>query len=134
MPPFPSCLRSRYGPMLGGCAGRGGRIAPSRGAVSRASTGGTASRVGSSWITSRSMAWTRLRRYGPTRKEDAMTEGRRLAGVSGIVYVVLSLVVGLMVPPPPTLETPAHEVVAYFAAHRQPFLVGNYLGVLALAP
>lgn len=61
--------------------------------------------------------------------------GRRLAGVAGIVFAVLSLIVIPLSPetPPPLGSSPA-EIAGYYAAHRLPFLIGNYLGVAAFVP
>jgi hypothetical protein len=62
--------------------------------------------------------------------------GRALAGVSGVVYVVLSIfmVVTIQGEPLPTTGTSPQQVADFYARHRLGFLIGNYLGVLALAP
>src|SRR5438105_12938327 len=58
----------------------------------------------------------------------------RIAGISGILFVILSLAILAAGPPPPTLTSPAQEIVAYYPAYRLAFLIGNYLGVLAFVP
>ena len=59
---------------------------------------------------------------------------RRLAGISGVVFVVLSVAILATAPPPPTLTSSAAEIVTYYADHQGGFLLGNYLGALALVP
>ena len=59
---------------------------------------------------------------------------RRLAGISGVVFVVLSAAVVVTAPPLPTLEASGADIVTYYSAHQAGFLVGNYLGALAVVP
>jgi hypothetical protein len=62
-------------------------------------------------------------------------KAQRLGGIAGIAFSVLSLIViPLALPPPPPLGASAAETAVYFAAHRMPFLVGNYLGIAAFVP
>jgi hypothetical protein len=59
----------------------------------------------------------------------------RLAGVSGILFSLLSLIVLLFAfPPPPPLGSSATAFADWFAAHGRGFLVGNYLGIAAFVP
>ena len=59
----------------------------------------------------------------------------RIAGWSGIVFSILSLIVlPLAVPPPPGLGASGADLSAWFTAHRTSFLVGNYLGIAAFFP
>src|SRR5262245_27400105 len=63
----------------------------------------------------------------------------RIAGVSGIVFSILSLiVVPLVATPasstPPVLGATAEGFAAWYALHRTGFLIGNYLGILAFVP
>jgi hypothetical protein len=58
---------------------------------------------------------------------------RRLVGACGVLTVVLSVLIGL-VPPPPALGAPGSEVVAYYAAHGAPVLLWNWLGLVGLLP
>ena len=59
----------------------------------------------------------------------------RVAGWSGIVFSVLSLIViPLVVTPPPALGATAEGFAAWYSEHRLGFLVGNYLGIAAFVP
>lgn len=60
--------------------------------------------------------------------------GRKLAGVSGIIYVILSSFVAITVQGDflPTTGSSPQAIVDFYAKHRVGFLIGNYLGVLAL--
>ena len=61
----------------------------------------------------------------------------RLAGVAGIVFSILSLIVFPLVltpPAPPIVGQSGAEVAAWFEGHRTGFLIGNYLGVAAFLP
>lgn len=58
----------------------------------------------------------------------------RTAGVAGILFVVLSAAVVVLSPFWPPLGTQMPQVVQYYATHRTPFLVGNYLAALAAVP
>ena len=60
--------------------------------------------------------------------------GAKVAGWAGIVFLVLSCVVVVVSPSWPSLGATQGEVVAYYRAHRLPFLVGNYLAIAALIP
>ena len=59
---------------------------------------------------------------------------RRLAGISGVLFVVLSAAVVVTAPPIPTLEASGADIVTYYSAHQTGFLIGNYLGALAVVP
>jgi hypothetical protein len=63
-----------------------------------------------------------------------MKLSNRVAGVCGIVFVVLSAAIAVTAPPLPTLTAGAAEVGAYYSAHQGGFLAGNYLGAVALVP
>lgn len=63
-----------------------------------------------------------------------MELSRRMAGVAGIVFVVLSVVIAVTAPPLPTLTASGTEVVSYYANNQFGFLMGNYLGAVALLP
>jgi hypothetical protein len=58
----------------------------------------------------------------------------RLGGLAGLVFVALSGVIVVVSPFWPPLGTPPDAVHAYYLAHRMPFLVGNYLALLAIVP
>lgn len=67
------------------------------------------------------------------------TRSLRVAGVCGVVFSVLSLIViPLVATPaaaaPPVLGATAEGFAGWYALHRTGFLIGNYLGVLAFAP
>jgi hypothetical protein len=59
---------------------------------------------------------------------------RRLAGASGVVFVLLSVAIAFTAPPIPSLATRGGDIVRYFAKNQGGFLVGNYLGAVALIP
>jgi hypothetical protein len=63
-----------------------------------------------------------------------MNLSRRFAGASGVVFVLLSVVIGVSAPPIPTLATSGPDVVTYFSKNQGGFLIGNYLGAAALIP
>ncbi len=68
--------------------------------------------------------------------ELSWPKGHRAAGVAAIAFALLSLAIFPAVAPdvlPPLGASPA-SVSAYFASHRMPFLIGNYLGIAALVP
>jgi hypothetical protein len=58
---------------------------------------------------------------------------RRMAGIAGIVFAVLSVLI-VIAPPIPTLTASGAEIVSYYANNQTGFLVGNYLGAVALLP
>jgi hypothetical protein len=58
----------------------------------------------------------------------------RLAGWSGIAFVVLSGVIVVLSPFWPPLGASTAEVVDYYRAHRMPFLVGNLIAIGAAVP
>lgn len=58
----------------------------------------------------------------------------RLAGWSGIAFVILSAVFPVLAPLWPPAGASAAELHAYFSQHHAPFLVGNYLAVVASLP
>lgn len=58
----------------------------------------------------------------------------RLAGWSGIIFVVLSLVITVLVPPLPRLDQIEAEVFAYYHGFGGRFLLGNYLAMCAAVP
>src|SRR5262245_57764551 len=63
------------------------------------------------------------------------TRTHRLAGWSGIVFSILSLIViPLAVTPPPALGSTADGFATWYSEHRVGFLVGNYLGIAAFVP
>jgi hypothetical protein len=61
-----------------------------------------------------------------------MSISPRLAGVCGVVFVVLSAAIAVTAPPLPSLAASGTDVVTYFANHHWGFLIGNYLGAVAL--
>ncbi len=63
-------------------------------------------------------------------------DGRRAAAFHGIAFAVLSAAIFPAVAPDlhPTLGSNAESVLAFHAAHRLPFLIANYLGVVAMLP
>jgi hypothetical protein len=63
-----------------------------------------------------------------------MKISRRLAGVSGVAFVVLSLAIAATAPLPPSLASSASDIVSYYSAHQGGFLWGNYLGAVAILP
>src|ERR1700694_2889154 len=63
-----------------------------------------------------------------------MQLSRRAAGVSGVVFVPLSLAIAVTAPPPPGLAASGAEIVSYYSAHQVGFLIGNYLGAVAILP
>ena len=63
-----------------------------------------------------------------------MNLSRRVAGACGVAFVVLSVAIVVTAPPLPTLATSGADVVAYFAKNQGGFLIGNYLGAVALLP
>jgi hypothetical protein len=59
----------------------------------------------------------------------------KIAGWSGIVFAILSLIVlPFALPPPPALGASGAEFAAWFGAHRSGFLLGNFLGIAAFFP
>ena len=59
----------------------------------------------------------------------------RIAGSSGILFSLLSLVVlPLVQAAPPPLGATGKELATWYLAHRTPFLIGNYLGIAAFVP
>jgi hypothetical protein len=59
----------------------------------------------------------------------------KIAGWSGILFSILSLIVlPFALPPPPALGASGAEFAAWFSAHKTGFLIGNYLGIAAFAP
>ncbi len=65
-----------------------------------------------------------------------MSERRQaqFAGIASLAFVFLVGVVILMAPPFPSSATPAPDVAGYYAAHRFPFLLGNYLAMWSMLP
>jgi hypothetical protein len=63
-----------------------------------------------------------------------MRISRKLAGVSGVAFVVLSLAIAVTAPLPPSLASSGADIVSYYTAHQGGFLFGNYLGALAILP
>ena len=63
-----------------------------------------------------------------------MKISRRLAGVSGVAFVVLSLAIAATAPLPPSLASSGADIVSYYSAHQGGFLLGNYLGAVAILP
>ena len=63
-----------------------------------------------------------------------MDDKARIAGVCGIIFFLLSLVIAVVAPPFPILTAAPLEVTGYYAAHGLPFLLGNYIAVVALLP
>ena len=59
---------------------------------------------------------------------------RRLCGLTGIAFVVLSSVVGVIAPPWPPAGSGQDVIVTYFVTYREPFLIGNYLAAVASLP
>lgn len=57
-----------------------------------------------------------------------------MAGISGIVFVFLSLVIVGLVPPIPSLASKTDEIISYYETYRNRFLFGNYLAILAAPP
>lgn len=58
----------------------------------------------------------------------------RLAGWSGIVFVILSLVIVVVVPPLPQLNSQEDVIIHYYQLHGERFLFANYLALLASVP
>jgi hypothetical protein len=58
----------------------------------------------------------------------------RLGGLAGLAFVALSGVIVVVSPFWPPLGTAPDAVHAYYSAHRLPFLVGNYVALLAIVP
>jgi hypothetical protein len=67
---------------------------------------------------------------------DGRPNGGRVAGIAAIVFATMQLVIFPAVAPDvlPVLGASPASVVSYFASHKMPFLIGNYLGVLGLVP
>ena len=63
-----------------------------------------------------------------------MKISRKLAGVSGVAFVLLSLVIAVTAPLPPSLASSGADIVSYYSAHQGGFLFGNYLGAVAILP
>ncbi len=63
-----------------------------------------------------------------------MNLSRRVAGASGVIFVLLSVAVAVTAPPVPSLATSGPDVVAYYTKNQDGFLIGNYLGAIALIP
>jgi hypothetical protein len=63
-------------------------------------------------------------------------KGRQAAGLAGIVFGVLSAAIFPAIYPdfPPPLGGAASEIVRFHGAHGRDFLIGNYLGLLAMIP
>ncbi len=59
---------------------------------------------------------------------------RRLCGITGIAFAVLSSVVGVIAPPWPPAGSGQEAIVTYFVTYRSPFLIGNYLAAVASLP
>ena len=59
---------------------------------------------------------------------------RRVCGITGIAFVVLSSVVGVIAPPWPPAGSGQEAIVTYFTTYREPFLIGNYLAAVASLP
>ncbi|MDP9326558.1 MAG: hypothetical protein M3O87_08525, partial [Candidatus Dormibacteraeota bacterium] len=57
-----------------------------------------------------------------------------MAGIAGVVFVVLSSAIAVTAPPIPTLTASGAEIVTYYANNQTGFLVGNYLGAVAILP
>jgi len=71
----------------------------------------------------------------PTIPPMNVARTNRIAGWSGIAFSVLSLVVlPLAQSAPPPLGGTGQELGAWYVAHRTPFLIGNYLGIVAFVP
>jgi hypothetical protein len=58
----------------------------------------------------------------------------RIAGWAGVAFFVLSGVIVVAAPFWPPLGASAAEVVTWYRAHRMPFLVANYLAMVAAVP
>jgi hypothetical protein len=63
-----------------------------------------------------------------------MKLSRKLAGLSGVAFVLLSVAIGALAPPPPSLASSGADIVSYYSAHQGGFLAGNYLGAVAILP
>jgi hypothetical protein len=63
-----------------------------------------------------------------------MKISRKVAGLSGVAFVVLSLAIAVMAPLPPSLASSGADIVSYYTAHQGGFLFGNYLGAVAILP
>lgn len=63
-------------------------------------------------------------------------QGNKTAGVCGILFALLSAAIFPVLFPnfPPPLGGNAEDIVAFHSAHPLPFLIANYLGVLAMVP
>lgn len=59
---------------------------------------------------------------------------KNMAGVGGLIFVFLSLVIVGLVPPIPSLASKADEIMLYYETYRDRFLFGNYLAMLAAPP
>jgi hypothetical protein len=59
---------------------------------------------------------------------------RRFAGISGLVFVILSVAVAVTAPPLPSVAATGSNVLAYFTNNQGGVLIGNYLGAVALLP
>lgn len=57
-----------------------------------------------------------------------------LAGCSGLIFVFLSLIIVVLVPPLPSLAKTTAEVTAYYISHGHSFLIGNYVAAFAAVP
>ncbi len=52
----------------------------------------------------------------------------------GILFVILSIAIGVTAPPLPTTAADGAAVLEFYTAHRSGFMFGNFLGMLALIP
>jgi type III secretory pathway component EscV len=57
-----------------------------------------------------------------------------MAGVAGLVFVVLSAAIVVTAPPIPALTASGAEIMTYYTNNQTGFLVGTYLGAVALLP
>ncbi|APR76137.1 Hypothetical protein A7982_01484 [Minicystis rosea] len=69
-----------------------------------------------------------------TRGDQGEQRIAKIAGWGGIAFAILSGAVLILSPFWPPLGASSAEVVTYYRAHRLPFLIGNYLAILASVP
>jgi hypothetical protein len=51
-----------------------------------------------------------------------------------VAFVMLSVAIVFTAPPLPTLNSTGADIVTYYTDHQYGFLVGNYLGAVAVLP
>jgi len=56
-----------------------------------------------------------------------------LGGISGIAFLILSIVTAIIVPPPTATSDPA-KIIAYFGDHRGALLLSGYLNAVTIIP